>query len=68
MKNFYPFQVTDLIFPANFINRKKIQLFQEYGSNPNNAHRNARLYAILIKHRELKMISDGNRISQIKVL
>ena len=64
VKNTYPIQVIDLRFQVDHINPKKIQLFEEYRANPNNA----RLFLILIRHREIKMISDGNKITEIQVI
>ena len=64
VKNTYPIQVIDLRFQVDHINPKKIQLFEEYRANPNNA----RLFLILIRHREIKMVSDGNKITEIKVI
>ena len=64
MKNFYPIQVIDLRFSVDHITPKKIQLFEEYRNDP----ANARLFLILIRHREIKMISDGNKITEIQVI
>ena len=64
VKNIYPIQVIDLRFQVDYINPKKIQLFEEYRADP----ANARLYLILIRHREIKMISDGNKITEIQVI
>ena len=64
MKNKYPIQVIDLRFQADHITPKKIQLFEEYRADPNNA----RLYVILIRRREIEFISDGNKLIEIKVI
>ena len=64
LKNIYPIQVIDLSFQVDHINPKKIQLFEEYRNDP----ANARLLLILIRHREIKMVSDGNKITEIKVI
>ena len=64
VKNTYPIQVIDLRFQVDHINSKKIQLFEEYRADP----ANARLFLILIRHREIKMVSDGNKITEIKVI
>ena len=64
MKNKYPIQVIDLRFPADHITPKKIQLFEEYRANPNNA----RLYVVLIRRREIEFISDGNKLIEVKVI
>ena len=56
MRNFSPFQVVDLRFQVDQINPKKKQRFQEDRGSSNNDHRNARKVAIMIKHKEVKMI------------
>ena len=62
VKNTYPIQVIDLRFQVDHIKPKKIQHFEEYRANP----ANARLFLILIRHK--KMVSDGNKITEIKVI
>ena len=64
MKNFYPIQIIDLRFQVDHISPKKIRLFEQYEPNPTNTV----LYVILIKHREIKMISDGNKIIGVEVV
>ena len=64
MKTKYPIQVIDLRFQADHITPKKIQLFEEYRENPNSA----RLYVILIRRREIELISDGNKLIEVKVI
>ena len=64
MKNYYPIQIIDLRFQVDHISPKKNRLFEEYDPNPNNTV----LYIILIKHREIKMISDGNKIISVEVV
>ena len=64
MKNYYPIQIIDLRFQVDHISPKKIRLFEEYDPNPTNTV----LYVILIKHREIKMISDGNKIISVEVV
>ena len=59
MKTFYPIQVIDLRFQIDFVTPKKIRLFEEYENAPENTN----LYVILIKHREINMVSDGNKIT-----
>ena len=63
-KSKYPIQVIDLRFPADHITAKKIQLFEEYGAAP----ANARLYVILIRRREVELISDGNKLIEVKII
>ena len=64
MKSWYPIQIIDLRFQVNHISPKKIRLFEEYDDNPTNTN----LYITLIKHREIKMISDGNKIISVEIL
>ena len=64
LKNNYPIQIIDLRFQVDHISPKKIRLFEEYDPNPTNTV----LYIILIKHREFKMISDGNKIIGVEVV
>ena len=64
MKNFYPIQIIDLRFQVDHISPKKIRLFEEHDPNPTNTD----LYVILIKHREIKMISDGNKFISVEVV
>ena len=64
MKNYYRIQVIDLRFQVDHISPKKIKLFEEYDPNPVNTD----LYVISIKHREIKMISVGNKIISVEVV
>ena len=64
MKNKYPIQVIDLRFQADHITPKKIQLFEEYRANP----ASARLYVILIRRRQVELISDGKKLIEGKVI
>ena len=64
MKKYYPIQIIDLRFQVDHISPKKIRLFEEYDNNPVNTD----LYVILIKHREIKMISYGNKIIGVEVV
>ena len=68
MKNKYPIQVIDLRFQADHITPKQIQLFQEYRADPANNPNNARLYVILIRRREMELISDGNKLIEVKII
>ena len=56
MKNKNPFQVIDLRFQVDDNNLQRIQLFEEYRG----ATKNIRLFMILSRHREIRMITDGN--------
>ena len=64
MKDYYPIQIIDLRFQVDHISLKKIRLFEEYDPSPTNTV----LYVILIKHREIKMISDSNKIISVEVV
>ena len=64
MKNLYPIQITDLRQQVDHITPKKIQLFEEFSEDPNNE----RLFLILVRHRQVEMISDGNKIVEVKVI
>ena len=64
MKTKYPIQVYDLRFRADHITPKKFQLFEEYRADPTNA----RLYVILIRRREIELISDGNKLIEVKLI
>ena len=64
MKYLYPIQITDLRFQVDHITPKKIQLFEEFSEDPNFE----KLFLILIRHRQIEMISDGNKIIEVKVI
>ena len=68
MKTKYPIQVIDLRFQPDHITPKKIQLFEEYRADPANNPNHARLYIILIRRREIELISDGNKLIEVKVI
>ena len=61
MRTFYPIQVIDVRFQIEYITPTKIRLFEEYDKTPENT----KLYVILIKHREIEMVSDGNKFTGI---
>ena len=64
MKTFYPIQIIDLRFQIDHVTPKKIRLFEEYEDAPDNTN----LFVILIKHREINMVSDGNKITGIELI
>ena len=64
MKTKYPIEIIDLRHQADHITPKKIQLFLEYGADPNNAS----FFLILIRRREIELISDGNKLIEIKLI
>ena len=55
MKNQYPFQVIDLRHQVDHETPKKIELFEEYKSDP--VYNNKRLYVIIIRHKQIETIS-----------
>ena len=64
MKFFYPIQVIDLRFQIDYVTPKKIRLFEEYENAPENTNLNV----ILIKNREINMVSHGNKITGIELI
>ena len=64
MKYLYPIQITDLSNQVDHLTTKKIQLFEEFSEDPNVE----RLFIILVRHRQIEMISDGNKIIDVKVI
>ena len=64
MKTKYPIEIIDLRHQSDHITPKKIQLFHEYGTDPDNA----RLFLILIRRREVELISDGNKLIEVIVI
>ena len=66
IKNKYPIQVIGLRHQGDHKTPKKIQLFEEIKTEPANV--NAILFVILVRHRPVEMISDGNKILEYKVI
>ena len=66
MKNKYPIQVIDLRHQIDHISPKKIQLFEEYKKDP--VYESKSLYVILIRHKQIEMISDGNKFIDIRII
>ena len=64
MKYLYPIQITDLRHQVDHLTPKKIQLSEEFSEDP----ANERLFLILTRHRQVEMISDGNKIIEVKVI
>ena len=64
MKYLYPIQITDLGHQVDLITPKKIQLFEEFSEDP----ANERLFVILVRQRQVEMISDGHKIIEVKVI
>ena len=64
MKTKYPIEIIDLRHQSDHITPKKIQLFHEYDTDPDIA----RLSLILIRRREIELISVGNKLIEVKVI
>ena len=64
MKTKYPIQIIDLGHQSDHIAPKKVQLFLEYGPDPENL----RFFLILIRRRKIELISDGNKLIEVKVI
>ena len=55
-KTKYPIEIINSRHQHDHITPKIIQLFHEYSADPENA----RFYLIIIRRREIELISDGN--------
>ena len=64
LKTKYPIKIIDLRHQLDHITFKKFQLNQEYGADPNNA----KWFLLLIRRREIKLISDGNKLPGVKLI
>ena len=64
MKTKRPIEIIDLRHQSDHITPTKIQLFQEYSADPENA----KFYLIIIRRTEIELISDGNKLIEIKVI
>ena len=64
MKSKYPIEIIVLRHQPDHKTLKKIQLFREYGANPDKA----RLFLIILRPRKIKPISDGNKLIEVKVI
>ena len=64
MKTKYSIGRTDLRHQLEHITPKIIQLFQDYGADLDNA----RLLLILIRRREIELISDGKNLIEVTVI
>ena len=64
IEKFYPFLVTDLRHQVDHITPKKIQLFEDICKD----FANERLFFILVRHRQVEKISDGNKIVEVEVI
>ena len=66
MKNEYPIRLIDFRFQVDHKTPKKFQLFEEFNTDPLKVK--ARLFVILVRHRQIEKISDGNEIIEVKVI
>ena len=64
MKTKYPIEIIDLRHQSDYITPKKIQLFLEYGADPENA----KFFLILFRRREIQLISDGTKLFEVKLI
>ena len=64
MKYFYPIQITDLRHQVDHLTPKKMQLFEEFSEDP----ANERLFIILVRHRQVEMTSDRNKMIEVEVI
>ena len=56
MSSFSPIQVIDLRVQIDYITSKKIRRFEEHETTPEPTN----FHVILIKHKKIKVVSDGN--------
>ena len=66
LKKNYPIQAIYLRFQVDHISPEKIQLFEEFFTDP--AIVFARIFVVLVRHRQIEMVSDGNKIMEIKFI
>ena len=64
VKTKYPIEIIDIRHQPDHITPKKIQLFQEYSADPENA----RFFKILFRRRKIELTSDGNKLIEVKVV
>ena len=64
MKYFYPIQITDLRHQVDHITPKNTQIFEDFSEDP----ANERLFLVLVRHRQVEMILDGNKSIEVKVI
>ena len=64
MKTKNPIEIIDLRHQTDHITPKKIQIFHEYGTDPENA----KTFVILIRRRETELIGDGIKLMEVKVI
>ena len=64
MKTKYPIQIKDLRHQSDDLTRKKYQLFPEYSADPENA----KFFLIIIRRREIELISEGYKLIEVKII
>ena len=64
MKTKNPIEIIDLRHQPDHISPKKFQFYQEYNADL----KNAKFFLILIRRREIELISDGNKLIEFKIL
>ena len=64
METKYLLEIIDLRHQFDHITPKKIQLFDEYNANPDNA----RLFLIIIRRSKIELISDGIKLIEVIVI
>ena len=64
MNTKYPIEIIDLRHQPDHKTAKKIQLVLEYSADPENAKFNL----TLIRRREIELISDGNKLIEVRVI
>ena len=64
MKTKYLIEILDLRHQSDHKTPKNIQIFHENGTDPDNA----RLFLKLIRRREIELIKDGNKLTEVKVI
>ena len=64
MKTKYSIRIIDSRHQSGHITPKKVQLFQQNGTDLENG----RLLLILIRRREIEIISGGNKLIEVKVI
>ena len=64
MKTKYLIEIIDLTHQSDHITLIKVQLFLEYGGDPENAI----FFLILVRRREIELISDGHKLIEVRVI
>ena len=64
MKPNYSVGIIDLKYQPDQLTSKRIQLFHKYGTDRDKA----RLFLMLIRRTEIEIISDGNKLIEVKVI